>query len=130
MHAVGAAFAGRALEKFGLRAWTTVRFVEAQERPDQRPDPAFPTVAFPNPEEGEGALALAIEEANTCGATLIFANKPDEDRLVVAKRRRDGDGECGRWRLFTGKIIRNEDLNGTVYIESFLNHFCFYMSFK
>jgi hypothetical protein len=69
MHGVGAASFGQAKEKFGLRARTTARFVEAQERPDQRPDPAFPTAAFPKPEEGEGALTLAIEEADACGAT-------------------------------------------------------------
>jgi phosphomannomutase len=50
------------------------------------PDPAFPTVKFPNPEE-KGALDEAIKTANsipTC--SLIIANDPDADRLAVAEK--------------------------------------------
>lgn len=47
------------------------------------PDAAFPTVAFPNPEE-PGALDLAIETAREHGADLIIANDPDADRCSVA----------------------------------------------
>lgn len=47
------------------------------------PDPAFPTVAFPNPEE-PGAMDLAIETAREVDAELIIANDPDADRLAVA----------------------------------------------
>lgn len=49
------------------------------------PDPEFPTVPFPNPEEGKSALNLSIETANKNGCTLILANDPDADRLAVAE---------------------------------------------
>ena len=50
------------------------------------PDPEFPTVKFPNPEEGKGALSLSMDAADECGANYIFANDPDADRLAVAER--------------------------------------------
>lgn len=55
--------------------------VAAQEKPD----PNFPTVNFPNPEE-VGALDLAIETADKEGNTLIIANDPDADRFAVAEK--------------------------------------------
>jgi len=52
--------------------------------PEQiEPDPAFPTLEFPNPEES-GALNMAYETANRAGAELIIANDPDADRCAVA----------------------------------------------
>ena len=48
-----------------------------------KPDAAFPTVAFPNPEE-KGALDLSFELARKTTADLIIANDPDADRLAVA----------------------------------------------
>jgi phosphomannomutase len=47
------------------------------------PDPNFPTVTFPNPEE-KGALDLSYEKARAVGADLILAHDPDADRLAVA----------------------------------------------
>jgi phosphoglucomutase/phosphopentomutase len=55
--------------------------------PEQmEPDPEFPTVKFPNPEEGKSALNLAIKRANETNSTVILANDPDADRLAVAEK--------------------------------------------
>lgn len=60
------------------------------------PDPDFPTVAFPNPEE-PGALELALALALDRHADLIIANDPDADRCAVATH----DGQ-GNWRILRG----------------------------
>lgn len=49
------------------------------------PDPDFPTVKFPNPEE-KGALDLAIKCANLSCSQIIFANDPDADRFAMAEK--------------------------------------------
>ncbi|MFG6403878.1 phospho-sugar mutase [Microbacterium sp. P04] len=63
------------------------------------PDGAFPTVAFPNPEE-PGALDLAYETARAAGAELVIANDPDADRVAVAIP----DSEAG-WRMLSGNDV-------------------------
>ncbi len=62
------------------------------------PDGAFPTVAFPNPEE-PGALDLAYATADRAGVDIIIANDPDADRLAVAIR------DKGAWRRLTGNEV-------------------------
>lgn len=63
------------------------------------PDWDFPTVRFPNPEEGAGALRLACAEADRTGARLVFANDPDADRFNFVER------QPAAWRVFNGNQI-------------------------
>jgi phosphoglucomutase len=49
------------------------------------PDPNFPTVPYPNPEE-DGALDIAMMRADNYGRHLIIANDPDADRFALAQK--------------------------------------------
>lgn len=49
------------------------------------PNPDFPSVPFPNPEEA-GALDMSMEVADKYGATLVIANDPDADRFACAEK--------------------------------------------
>jgi phosphomannomutase len=76
LHGVAGQLALRAFAQAGFAAPDVV---ESQFEPD----PDFPTVRFPNPEE-PGALDLAISRARRSGADLVIASDPDGDRLAVA----------------------------------------------
>ena len=91
MHGVGRDLFLAAVARVGLPAPVLVA-----EQVD--PDPDFPTVAFPNPEE-PGALDLALAEADRAGVDLVVAHDPDADRLGVAVRGPHG------WRPLTGNEI-------------------------
>jgi len=82
MHGVGA---GTFFETVEAAGFPSVHPVTEQTEPDA----AFPTVAFPNPEE-DGALDLSIATAKKHDAALIIAHDPDADRLALALPR-DGD---------------------------------------
>ncbi len=91
MHGVG----GRVLEEVFHRAGHSGLIpVPLQAEPDG----AFPTVAFPNPEE-QGALDLATQLAEQVEADLIIANDPDADRLAVVVPLE------GAWRPLSGNEI-------------------------
>jgi len=94
LHGVAAGLALRAFERAG---YPPPHVVAAQADPD----PAFPTVAFPNPEE-PGALDLALALARETGADLVIANDPDGDRLAVAV---PDPGAPGGWRALTGDQV-------------------------
>ena len=76
MHGVGSAVLQEAATRAGFPAPFTV-----EEQRD--PDPDFPTVAFPNPEEA-GALDLAMTEGRRINVDVIIATDPDADRCALA----------------------------------------------
>ncbi|MGW1561082.1 phospho-sugar mutase [Streptomyces sp. NPDC002144] len=62
------------------------------------PDPDFPTVAFPNPEE-PGAMDLAFAKARETAPDLVIANDPDADRCAVAVKTGTD------WRMLRGDEV-------------------------
>lgn len=88
MHGVGTAVVERVVATTGFSA---PHQVQAQARPD----PDFPTVGFPNPEE-PGAIDLALELAREVNADVAVANDPDADRCAIAAV------IDGQWRMLSG----------------------------
>jgi phosphomannomutase len=91
LHGVGGTTFAQVLETAGFDA---PQVVEQQEHPD----PDFPTVSFPNPEE-PGAMDLAMALAAETRADLVVANDPDADRCAVAVP--DAHG----WRMLRGDEV-------------------------
>jgi phosphomannomutase len=85
MHGVGAATTRAVFAAAGFAPLVSVPEQDA-------PDPAFPTVAFPNPEE-PGAIDLLRDLSSRVGATVGIAEDPDADRcsVVVDGRQLTGD---------------------------------------
>ncbi|CAI9586136.1 unnamed protein product [Staurois parvus] len=93
VHGVGHVSVQSAFQAFGFNPPLAV--------PEQKdPDPEFPTVKYPNPEEGKGVLKLSFALAKKEGAQIILANDPDADRLAVAERQ-----ESGEWKVFSGNEL-------------------------
>ncbi|PRY60152.1 phosphomannomutase [Knoellia remsis] len=91
LHGVGAETVERAFVQAGYAAPLPV--------PSQaQPDPAFPTVSFPNPEE-PGAMDAALELAEQTGPDVVIANDPDADRCAVAVP------GPGGWRMLRGDEV-------------------------
>lgn len=104
LHGVGGHVAELVLRGAGF---TDLHFVAEQALPD----PRFPTVAFPNPEE-PGAIDLALALAEEVDADLVIANDPDADRCAVAVRdprsasyRGEGTAAAGGWRMLHGDEV-------------------------
>ncbi|MGX5715735.1 phospho-sugar mutase [Arthrobacter sp. MAHUQ-56] len=93
LHGVGG---GTALEVLKAAGFADVTVVADQAKPD----PDFPTVSFPNPEE-PGALDLALETAARLDADIVIANDPDADRAAVAAK----DPDTGAWRMLRGDEV-------------------------
>jgi phosphomannomutase len=94
MHGVGLAICREVLARAGFETFSVVA---AQAEPD----PDFPTVAFPNPEE-TGAIDLALELARSVDADVVIANDPDADRCAVAVPDVSADGG---WRMLRGDEV-------------------------
>jgi phosphomannomutase len=92
MHGVGTKTLQRVFHRAGF---PSLILVQSQAQPD----PDFPTLPFPNPEE-PGALDLALESAKAFDADLVIANDPDADRCSVAIKERDLT-----WRALRGDEI-------------------------
>jgi phosphomannomutase len=89
LHGVGGDTLVAALRRGGF---TDVHLV-----PDQaEPDPDFPTVDFPNPEEA-GATDAVLTLAEKIDADLVVALDPDADRCALGAR-----DHTGRWRMLDG----------------------------
>ncbi|KAL1730114.1 hypothetical protein EV714DRAFT_211628 [Schizophyllum commune] len=99
MHGVSHPFVTRAFEILNFPPFTPV--AEQQD-----PDPEFPTVRYPNPEE-KGALDLAMKTAAEQGAQIILAQDPDSDRFSAIEA-----NPGGGWTTFTG------DQLGTIFAAS------------
>ncbi|MEU3404775.1 phospho-sugar mutase [Streptomyces sp. NPDC006670] len=91
MHGVGKDVVMAAFARHGFP--TPVLVAEQAE-----PDPAFPTVAFPNPEE-PGAMDLAFAKAAEVQPDIVIANDPDADRCAVAVP------DNGGWRMLRGDEV-------------------------
>ena len=125
LHGVGGRTTTEALRRAGL---ADVHVVPEQAEPD----PDFPTVAFPNPEE-PGALDLALATARAVGADLVLANDPDADRVAVAVPVPGADVEDSAqgWRMLRGDEVgallghaaaaRCADREGAVFANSIVS---------
>ncbi|KAH8418392.1 hypothetical protein KR222_008472 [Zaprionus bogoriensis] len=93
MHGVGYPYVQQAFAKINMD-----QVVPVCEQ--VHPDPEFPTTPKPNPEEGKGAMELAIKTATEKKSEIILANDPDADRLAVAEL-----GEKKKYKLFSGNEL-------------------------
>lgn len=109
MHGVGGEMFQKICAEFGTD------YIEVKEQ--AHPDPAFPTVKFPNPEEA-GALDLAMKKAEAHGVHMVLASDPDADRFSTAVRTSQG------WRQLTGNEI------GTLFAEYVLSELSQHVDMK
>jgi phosphomannomutase len=93
-------------EDLALAAFRVAGFPQPAVVPAQaKPDPAFPTVAFPNPEE-PGAMDLLLELAKSTDSDIAIANDPDADRCAIAIPVPDHvGGPVPGWRALSGDEV-------------------------
>lgn len=91
-HGVGLPYMTRMLKDFGFPSENIIIVQEHAE-----PNPDFPTVPFPNPEEGRKVLTIPIATADKHNSSIILANDPDADRFQLAEKQPKGE-----WKIFTG----------------------------
>ncbi|KAG8197321.1 hypothetical protein JTE90_013448 [Oedothorax gibbosus] len=92
MHGMAHSYVKKAFQKSNFENYVPVK-------EQMYPDPDFPTVKFPNPEE-KNCLDLSIATADRNGSKLILANDPDVDRLAVAEKLHDG-----KWYVYSGNEV-------------------------
>jgi phosphomannomutase len=117
MHGVGTK---TLLSVFDKAKFTTPILVTEQSEPN----PDFPTVAFPNPEE-PGAIDLAIKLATKKNSDLVIANDPDADRCAIAAK-----DSSGNWRMLRGDefgtllghyISKNQNVKGQTFATTIVS---------
>lgn len=92
MHGVAHSYVVKAFQKLQYENYIAVK-------EQMYPDPNFPTVIFPNPEENN-CLDLSIMTADKNDCKLILANDPDGDRLAVAEKLSNG-----KWHVYSGNEV-------------------------
>ena len=92
LHGSGIMLVPRLLKELGFE---NVYIVPEQEKPD----PGFPTVAYPNPED-KAVYDLALKLAKEVDADVILATDPDADRIGIQVKNSDGEYE-----IFNGNMI-------------------------
>lgn len=97
VHGVGQIYAEQAFSVFRFKP-----FISVEEQ--KKPDPDFPTVKYPNPEEGKETLECAIRTANENNADFILATDPDADRFALAERDTQGISQTG-WNILSGNQL-------------------------
>ncbi|PBC27809.1 Glucose 1,6-bisphosphate synthase [Apis cerana cerana] len=93
MHGVGYQYMTAAFNAANFKP-----FIIVEEQ--KLPDPEFPTVKFPNPEEGKSTLDLSIQVANKNSSSIILANDPDADRVACATKMKNDE-----WYIFSGNEL-------------------------
>ncbi|CAK9302473.1 unnamed protein product [Gordionus sp. m RMFG-2023] len=90
LHGVGWVYIKKAFEAGGF---SSVYPVIKQQDPDAN----FPTLDFPNPEEGKFVMKLAMETALNNQCSLVLATDPDADRMAAVEKQSEDN-----WHYFTG----------------------------
>ncbi|KAK9890738.1 hypothetical protein WA026_012086 [Henosepilachna vigintioctopunctata] len=93
MHGVGYNYIKKAFNVINIQ------FKATPEQKDPHPD--FPTVVYPNPEEGDSCFDLSFKLADKINSTIVIANDPDADRMACAEK----NLKTGKWKIFTGNEL-------------------------